>query len=169
MKVIKMVTMMFIKTTRILKILVVTIATMIKMTNMWGALWRWQRWPQQWRGWSWQTRGWSEDDLGTDQAAAGESGRTNNVCQPANSSHQMVPNIIIMMTTTTMMVAMLMIMISMRTNNMWEAANLPGNKYLPLSQQDILVVHVFRSSLEARDKRQEAAPISQDIWWRPMA
>ena len=34
MKVIKMVTMMFIKTTRILKILVETIATMMKMTNM---------------------------------------------------------------------------------------------------------------------------------------
>ena len=29
------------------------------------------------------------------QAAAGESGRTNNVCQPASSRHQMVPNMIL--------------------------------------------------------------------------
>ena len=29
------------------------------------------------------------------QAAAGESGRTNNVCQAASSRHQMVPNMIL--------------------------------------------------------------------------
>ena len=50
----------------------------------------------------------SKDDLGTDQAAAGESGRTNNVCQPATSIHQMVSNIITMIAITITMMNRIM-------------------------------------------------------------